>query len=251
MRDPDDVLLVASPCYLGMTGAARVLDVPIDPVPEGPAGVAAATLRERVGRLRAAGRRLRLLYVIPDFANPSGIRMPQPAREELLRAATELDLLVLEDNPYGFFSRDDTRLPVLKSMTTVNTSPLAQAVIGVVLPTLRHLPATRAGAAGRHHRNLVATNPRVHPQRHHQRRIRRHQPRHQDHRPRRLRLPQPTQPTPTHPLRHHQTTPRMPQPRLGVTRVLLGGFRSGSLGFHRLAVRPFMDGVVPLAVELV
>jgi (S)-3,5-dihydroxyphenylglycine transaminase len=184
IRDQRDVLLVGSPCYLGITGAARVLDIPVEPVPEGPTGVDPGALRERVGRLRAAGRRPRLLYVIPDFANPSGIRMPLAAREELLRIATGEDLLVLEDNPYGFFTRDDTHLPVLKrldrdrrvvylgtfaktcfpgarvgyviadqrvvtpdgrgslladelaklkSMTTVNTSPLAQAVIGGML----------------------------------------------------------------------------------------------------------------------
>lgn len=184
IRDERDVLLVASPCYLGITGAARVLDVPVEAVPEGAGGVDPRAVRERVGRLRAAGRRPRLLYVIPDFANPSGIRMPLPARAELLRVAAELDLFILEDNPYGLFTRDDTDLPVLKrldrdrrviylgtfaktcfpgarvgyvvadqpvawpdgrhglladelaklkSMTTVNTSPLAQAVIGGML----------------------------------------------------------------------------------------------------------------------
>jgi (S)-3,5-dihydroxyphenylglycine transaminase len=110
--------------------------------------------------------------------------MPLATRERLLRMATEEDLLLLEDNPYGLFARDDTRLPVLKrldqdrrviylgtfaktcfpgarvgfviadqpvvapdgraglladqlaklkSMTTVNTSPLSQAVIGGML----------------------------------------------------------------------------------------------------------------------
>jgi (S)-3,5-dihydroxyphenylglycine transaminase len=184
IRDQRDVLLVGSPCYLGITGAARMLDVPVEPIPEGAAGLDPEAVRERVRRLRAAGRRPRLLYVIPDFANPSGIRMPRPAREELLRMATEEDLLLLEDNPYGLFARDGSRLPVLKrldrdrrviylgtfaktcfpgarvgfvvadqpvvapdgatslladqlgklkSMTTVNTSPVSQAVIGGML----------------------------------------------------------------------------------------------------------------------
>jgi (S)-3,5-dihydroxyphenylglycine transaminase len=184
IRDQRDVLLVGSPCYLGITGAARMLDVPVEPIPEGATGLDPRAVRDRVRRLRAAGRRPRLLYVIPDFANPSGVRMPVPAREELLRVAAEEDLLLLEDNPYGLFARDDTRLPVLKrldrdrrviylgtfaktcfpgarvgfvvadqpvaapdggtslladqvaklkSMTTVNTSPLSQAVIGGML----------------------------------------------------------------------------------------------------------------------
>jgi (S)-3,5-dihydroxyphenylglycine transaminase len=184
IRDQRDVALVGSPSYLGVTGAARLLDVPVEPVPEGDAGLDPDTVRERVHRLRAAGRRPRLLYVIPDFANPSGIRMPLAARERLLRVAAEEDLLLLEDNPYGLFTRDDRQLPVLKrldrdrrvvylgtfaktcfpgarvgyvladqpvrapdgghrlladelaklkSMTTVNTSPISQAVIGGML----------------------------------------------------------------------------------------------------------------------
>lgn len=184
VRDQRDAFMVASPCYLGMTGAARLLDVPVEPVPEGGAGVDPDTVRDRARRLRADGREPRLLYVTPDFANPSGVRMPLEAREQLLRVAADEDFLVLEDNPYGLFTRDDRNLPLLKrldqhrrviylgtfaktcfpgarvgyviadqevvapdgsrslladelaklkSMTTVNTSPLAQAAIGGML----------------------------------------------------------------------------------------------------------------------
>jgi hypothetical protein len=61
---------------------------------------------------------------------------------------------------------------------------------------------------------MHARNPHLHPHRHHQRRLRRHQPRHQDHRPRRLRLPQPRKPATTPPLCHNPTRTRLPQPRL-------------------------------------
>ncbi len=51
-----------------------------------------------------------------------------------------------------------------------------------------------------------------------------HQPRLQDHRPRRLRLPQPRQPTPPHLLRRHPTRTWMPQPRS----TSINRYRSGS-----------------------
>jgi (S)-3,5-dihydroxyphenylglycine transaminase len=186
IRDPDDALLVASPCYVGITGVARVLDVAVTPVPEGPAGIDAGAVRAAAARTRTAGRRPRALYLVPDFANPSGTSMPRAVREELLAVAAEEDLYVLEDNPYGLFTRAGGRPPTLKaldrhrrvvylgsfaktcfpgarvgyvladqpvvrpdgtaglladelskikSMTTVNTSPLAQAVIGGMLVT--------------------------------------------------------------------------------------------------------------------
>lgn len=181
---PEDAILVSSPCYVGITGVARLLDVAAEPVPEGPDGFDPAALRAAAARVRAAGRRPRAFYVVPDFANPTGTSMPVAARRTLLDIAAEEDLLILEDNPYGFFSRTGERRPTvkaldtgrrviylgsfaktclpgarvgyviadqevfaadgtvtlladelgkIKSMTTVNTSPLSQAVIGGML----------------------------------------------------------------------------------------------------------------------
>jgi (S)-3,5-dihydroxyphenylglycine transaminase len=181
---PDDVLLVTSPCYVGITGAARLLDIEVVEVPEGVDGVDPSTLIATARRVRESGKRPRAFYVVPDFANPSGARLSIDARRRLLAAAAEADVLVLEDNPYGFFSRESAPLPTLKvldthgrviylgsfaktclpgarvgyvvadqevtqadgsrvlladelskikSFTTVNTSPLSQAVIGGML----------------------------------------------------------------------------------------------------------------------
>ncbi|BAJ32502.1 MULTISPECIES: PLP-dependent aminotransferase family protein [Kitasatospora] len=197
---PEDVLLVSSPCYVGVTGAARLLDLATVPVPEGPAGGPdPRAVREAARAVRASGRRPRALYVVPDFANPSGTSMPVEARSGLLEAAAEEGLLVIEDNPYGFFTREDAgpggrptlkaldrraqvvylgsfaktcfpgarlgyvvadqrvlapdgrstlladELAKLKSMTTVNTPALSQAVIGGML--LRHDCRLRAANA--------------------------------------------------------------------------------------------------------
>ncbi|GAA3001014.1 PLP-dependent aminotransferase family protein [Streptomyces lactacystinicus] len=114
---PDDVLLVSSPCYVGVTGAARLLDLTVRPVPEGPdGGPDPAALREAARAVRAEGRRPRAFYVVPDFANPSGTSMPVPARAGLLEAAAEEGVLVVEDNPYGFFSRTPGLRPTLKAL---------------------------------------------------------------------------------------------------------------------------------------
>jgi len=115
--DPRDVLLVSSPCYIGITGAARTLDIEYVPVAEGPDGVpTAAALHEAAEAVRARGGRPRAFYVVPDFANPSGSSMPLPDRERLLEMAAAEDLLVIEDNPYGFLALDLAARPTLKSM---------------------------------------------------------------------------------------------------------------------------------------
>jgi (S)-3,5-dihydroxyphenylglycine transaminase len=116
IRGQDDVLLVASPCYVGIAGAARLLDVTVEPVPEGPAGLEPERVREACARVRARGQRPRALYVVPDFANPSGVSMTVPSRHQLLAVAAEESLLILEDNPYGFFSRTGQDRPTLKRL---------------------------------------------------------------------------------------------------------------------------------------
>lgn len=115
---PGDVVLAVEPCYVGLTGAARVLGVDVVPVPESADGLEPETVREAAAAVRAAGRRPRALYVVPSFANPSGTSMPVPARRRLLEVAAEADLLVLEDDPYGLFGLDDEPRPTLKALDT-------------------------------------------------------------------------------------------------------------------------------------
>ena len=90
IRGSDDVLLVSSPCYVGIAGAARLLDVSLEPVPEGEDGPDPAAVRAACGRVRASGRRPRALYVVPDFANPSGTNMSVSGRQQLLAVAAEV-----------------------------------------------------------------------------------------------------------------------------------------------------------------
>jgi (S)-3,5-dihydroxyphenylglycine transaminase len=111
-----DVLLAVSPTYVGLTGAARLVDLPVAPVATGPDGIDLDDLVAVVRRERAAGRRPRACYVMPDFANPSGLRMDVATRQRLLHLARDEDILLLEDNPYGLFPGDSERLPTLKAM---------------------------------------------------------------------------------------------------------------------------------------
>jgi (S)-3,5-dihydroxyphenylglycine transaminase len=113
---PTDVLLVGMPCYIGITGAARLLDIEVVPVAEREDGLDLRELERTLEALRAEGKRPRALYLVADFANPSGRSLPEPARARLLELAARADMLIIEDNPYGFFFREGPRKPTLKSM---------------------------------------------------------------------------------------------------------------------------------------
>jgi (S)-3,5-dihydroxyphenylglycine transaminase len=116
LRGQRDVLLTADPTYIGITGLARLLGIALAPVSCGENGIDLEQLDSEVRRLRAAGKQPRAVYVIPDFNNPLGYHMPLEQRERLLALADELDIWILEDNPYGMFNYDGDRLPTLKAL---------------------------------------------------------------------------------------------------------------------------------------
>lgn len=110
------VLLAVSPTYVGVAGAARLADLPVCPVTTGEHGIDLDDLVRVIRRERAAGRDPAACYVMPDFANPSGVSMDVATRRRLLDTATAEGILLLEDNPYGLFHGDAPRLPTLKAM---------------------------------------------------------------------------------------------------------------------------------------
>ena len=111
-----DVLAVANPCFVGMTGAARLLDIERVAISETEEGIDLPALAAACRQARRAGKRLRACYVAPDFSNPGGGRMTRGGRQELLALAETEDFFLLEDNAYAFTAAAETRLPPLKAM---------------------------------------------------------------------------------------------------------------------------------------
>jgi len=135
--EKDDVLLVQAPSYFGILGVARILDIDLMPVSEGPHGLTAEAVRQAIVQLRQAGRRARALYVIPSYANPSGHSMEVAAREALLELAYEQGLVLIEDNAYGSFARTGPQLPTLKSMDRTRVVVHVGSFSKIAAPGLR------------------------------------------------------------------------------------------------------------------
>lgn len=115
IRDPGDVLLVSSPCYVGITGAARLLDIEPVVVQEREDGFRCADLDAAISAELADHRRPRAFYVVPDHSNPAGTTMSEQTRRELLDLAARRDILIIEDSPYRLVS-PGPHLPLLKSL---------------------------------------------------------------------------------------------------------------------------------------
>lgn len=104
--DPGDVVLAEGPSYVTALVVFRSYQAEVSHVPMDAHGLIPAAFRERIASLRAAGKRLKLLYTVPTFNNPAGVTLSWQRRLELLEIARENDILVLEDNPYGLLYFD-------------------------------------------------------------------------------------------------------------------------------------------------
>jgi (S)-3,5-dihydroxyphenylglycine transaminase len=111
-----DVLLSTEPVYLGITAAARLLGIEVDPVRLRPHGPDLEELSAAMERLRREGKVARALYTIPDFDNPSGYTTSLARRQRLCALARRNNLLLFEDMPYRMLRYERAPLPLLKAI---------------------------------------------------------------------------------------------------------------------------------------
>jgi len=135
--DPGDVVLVERPSYIGATSAFRAAQARMVGVRLGDDGLDLDHLRERHRVETAAGRRVKFLYVVPSFQNPSGISHSLASRRALLDLTRELDLLVVEDDPYGDLYFEALPLPTLRSLAGEACVVYLSSFSKVLAPGLR------------------------------------------------------------------------------------------------------------------
>jgi 2-aminoadipate transaminase len=99
--DPGDVVLVELPSYTGAITAFRNALATLVGVPQAADGVDLDQLDATVTRLRADGQRVKFLYVVPNFQNPTGLLIGLEKRRQLLEWASRRNVLIVEDDPYG------------------------------------------------------------------------------------------------------------------------------------------------------
>ena len=105
--DKGDVVLVESPSYVGAVGIFRHKEAHIEHVFTDHDGLSPDALEEAVERLKADGKRIKLLYVVPNFANPSGVTLSEERRQRVLQICRDHGILIVEDNPYGLLYFED------------------------------------------------------------------------------------------------------------------------------------------------
>jgi len=114
---PGDAVLVEVPTYTGAIAAFRNAQCQLIGVQQDADSINLEALDATLMRERAAGKRVNLLYLVPNFQNPAGIILSVPKRVRLLEWAERRNMLIVEDDPYGDLYFDDVT-------SVANTRPL-------------------------------------------------------------------------------------------------------------------------------
>ena len=98
--DKDDYVLCGLPSYLGGLSAFGVYGARLEGIPFDEKGMRPDLLEKAISGLISSGKKIKFIYLIPDFQNPAGITMPESRRIEILTIAERHNLLIIEDSPY-------------------------------------------------------------------------------------------------------------------------------------------------------
>lgn len=115
--DPGDVVLTSNPTYLGALQSfcsyradVRGVDHSSD------LEVLRSNYEKTIMQVKAEGKAVKFLYMIPDFQNPSGETLTLEERGILVELAQEHDFLIVEDSPYRELRYEGESVPTIYSL---------------------------------------------------------------------------------------------------------------------------------------
>jgi 2-aminoadipate transaminase len=126
LLDPGDIVITEAPSYFVYHGALASRGVRVLAVPMDDQGMKVNALEELLVRLKTSGDlpRLKLIYTVDYFQNPSGLTLSLPRREKLMELARRFSrdhrILVLEDAAYRELRFAGEDIPSIKSFDRDN-----------------------------------------------------------------------------------------------------------------------------------
>ncbi len=128
-----DTLICESPSFIGSLNAFRSYNVNLVGIEMEKDGMKLDLLEEALKK----GTGQKLIYVIPNFQNPTGATMSLEKRKGLYQIACKYDAVILEDNPYGDLRFAGEDVPSIKSMDTEGRVIYSGTFSKILAPGLR------------------------------------------------------------------------------------------------------------------
>ncbi len=144
LLDPDDICLVAAPTYFVFLGVLQGLGARIISVETDELGMRMDSLEATLEKLESEGllQRVKMIYLVSDYENPSGISLSQDRRKQVIDIAQKWSkqqrILILEDLAYRELCYDGPVVPSIKSFdSSGETVILSQTFSKSFSPGLR------------------------------------------------------------------------------------------------------------------
>ncbi len=135
--DPGDTVLVEEPGYLAAINLFRMLGARMVPVKVDSEGLNTDDLRKKLEALDKEGVKPKLIYTNPTCNNPNGTTMTMSRRRELLDIAGEYDVMIVEDDPYSYFTFEEVEFQHLKTMDKEGRVVYLGTMSKILVPGLR------------------------------------------------------------------------------------------------------------------
>ena len=128
-----DTVLCEAPRFIGSLNTFRSYRAKLRGIPMEEDGL---SLEQLENALRQE-KKIKYLYTIPNFQNPSGITMSLAKRKRVYELCRDHNVLILEDNPYGDLRFAGEELPPIKSFDREGVVLYAGSFSKVVSPGMR------------------------------------------------------------------------------------------------------------------
>ena len=129
-----DIVVTENPSYLGAINAFRPYECEFLGVDTDEEGI----VTEDLDKLLSENPKVKIIYVIPTFQNPTGKTWSLQRRKDFMDVVNKYDdVIVIEDNPYGEIRFTEEPLPTLKSLDTKDKVLYLGSFSKVLCPGLR------------------------------------------------------------------------------------------------------------------
>jgi 2-aminoadipate transaminase len=114
--DPGDPVIIGLPSYLGAIQAFKSIRANMVGARLDKQGMNVDTVEEILRTYTAKAQKIKFVYVVPDFQNPSGVTLSLERRKKLLQLCYEYGVVLVEDTPYRDLRFEGEPVPMFRAL---------------------------------------------------------------------------------------------------------------------------------------
>ena len=137
LTDPGDTVITEEFVYLGTLSQLNKAEADIVGAKMDDEGIIPEELDNLIKNLLSKGKKIKYLYTIPEFQNPTGSTMPLSRREKVLEITNKYGLPVLEDDCYVDLRFEGETQPSYKSLDSSGSVIHVASFSKLIAPGLR------------------------------------------------------------------------------------------------------------------